>query len=100
VLRPYYWIGHDKIGMLGAGPSWYRDRRWGVEIGFLFNPKAEPGEIRWRFYRAWFVPVVRFITAPLRSVSPTGGEWLSRRWTGRDHRIIGFQLGGRCWVWN
>lgn len=56
----------------------WRDRRFTIEVGFGFRPDAEPGEIRWRYWRSWSIPRCRLIR--------------------RGRQIIGFEAWGRCRV--
>lgn len=72
-------------GYLIVGRDHFRDRQVGIELGLGVRQAVEPGEIRWRLYGhlAWNWPRLE-IHHWHEPSKPPGGEWLARRWTGRE----------------
>lgn len=97
--RPYFWIGHRRIGMIGVGVSFMRQRGWGIEIGLWPKRDPEPGEIIWRWWWSRTMPRIQFIYRASEFMWEPGAA-RSELWTGMKHQIVGVEIGRRCWIWD
>lgn len=103
------WLGAGAVvaAVMYASKSfaWFFGRDWRkperpvrFEFCWGWNPDPLPGCSR--YSSSWgfdFVWPVKLRWRPIPSSSLTGGEWLSRRWTGRDRQLAGVQIGRRIW---